>query len=64
MSVRDELIVDIVEVLGCVPTNPHDRNALLNDWLVCVGATPVVYSGNGSNLIYAGNGNDVVYLGA
>ena len=63
MSIRNELLADILNALGCSITDPNNRNLLLNDWLVCVGSEPVVYAGNGLNLTYAGNGNDVVYLG-
>lgn len=62
MSIRNELLVDIVEANGCSVTDPNNRNELLHDWLVCVGANPVIYEGNGLPLIYAGNGNDIVIL--
>ena len=62
MSIRNELLVDIVEALGCSVTDPNNRNELLNDWLVCVGANPVIYAGNSLPLTYAGNGNDIVIL--
>lgn len=32
MSVRDDLLVQIVEALGGVVTNPNDRNSLMLQW--------------------------------
>jgi len=41
MSIRNELLVQIVIASGGTVRNPHNRNMLLEDWLLAVGLPPI-----------------------
>lgn len=40
MSIRNEILVDIVIAVGGSVRNPSNRNMLLEDWLLAIGGTP------------------------
>jgi len=59
VGTRNDIIREIIDVIGCLDPGQVDRNLLLQGWQACLEDDPVTY--DSVAVTYAGNGEPILY---